>query len=148
MGIIDRAAGWLRNPHYAPAAITARGGVSCGTMIWGLVVLSREHALNGDRFVAYASMLKVLPEDAWACIALCLSILGAVRLFANAPPHWTDGIGYFVMMIGWNYFALSLLVDYAFPLPPATMAGIAVVAVMSLYAFLSNARPGTDDGVR
>lgn len=135
------AARWFRNPHFSPAAVIARVGVNAGTVIWGVIVLSREHALDGSRFGAYASMLRLMPEDAWAAIAVALGGTGAFRLLSKATPHWLSTIGYVAMMLFWNYFALSLLVDYAYPLPPASAAGIVVIAGLSCYAVASRPKP-------
>lgn len=143
---LDAVTKWFRSPHYAPAAIAARAAVNVATIIWSVIVLSREHALDSTRFVAYRSMLRIAPEDGWALLALLCSLSGMARLVAKSRPHWTSAIGYFLMMLFWNYLALSLLVYAAFPLPPATAAGITVVAGLSLYAFVSNPKsPGAPD---
>lgn len=129
---------WFRNPHFAPAAVLARVGVNAGTLIWGIVVLSREHALDGSRFIAYAFMLKVFHEDVWAYIAIFIAVTGLFRLLIKARPNWIFTTGYFGMMAFWNWFAWSLLVDYSYPLSPSTVAGIIVLAGFSIYAFASN----------
>ncbi len=148
-GLLDRRWGdcklcsWVRNPYYAPAGYLARLCVNIGTLIWALVVLSREGALDGRRWYVYRNMLRYMPEDFWAWGAVILVTVGLYRLLARVTPTWWGALGYGAMMLFWVYLAASLFTDEGrangAPSPAAT-GSILVMAFLSVIATASNAK--------
>ena len=117
-----------------------------GTLVWAMIVLVREKALDGRRWYIYEQMLFVMAEDYWAWLAIVLVVTGLYRLLIKATPHWYGAIGYVLMMMFWVYLAASLFTPAAQlnPSSPAATGAISVMAFLSVFAAASNARRRED----
>ena len=130
---------WNHPYHYA-ASIVAKLATNAATVIWAIHVLIDPTALSLGRFSYYGLMLEVAPARAWALAAILLSLFGIWRLWRKSPPIWLGAVGYAVLMLFWSYIALAINFLMERPVPPAGAACIAVVAILSVYAFVSNPR--------
>src|SRR5262245_36453767 len=128
LDLIDRRWGdcllckMLRNPYYAPAGYLARLSVNIGTLIWAIVVLLRDNALDGRRWYVYQNMLALMEEDYWGWLAIVLVTVGLYRLVIKAKPTWWGALGYGVLMVFWVYLASSIFTNpfaHAQPSSPA-----------------------------
>jgi hypothetical protein len=133
------------HPHHYAASIVSKLAVNSATVIWAVHVLLDPKAMSSGRFSYYTLMLEYLSPSAWACLATVLSFIGIYRLWAKSPPIWIGGIGYAVLMLFWSYIAIAVNFLTPRPVPPAGAAAIAIVAVLSVYAFVANPRTHNGD---
>lgn len=128
------------HPHHYAASIVAKLATCLATIIWAVVVLSRQNALEPDRFSFYAVMTNIMPEDNWALFSLFFAAGGVYTLIAKTKPRWWGGIGYALQTMFWSYLAGTYVFFSPLPLRPATAASIIVIAILSVYAFVANPR--------
>lgn len=127
----------LSNPYLFSATILARIVVLFATMMWSAIVLVHPNALDPSRYPMYAIMTEFASEDVWAGVGLIACAIGIYRIVFHRAPHWCGSLLYAGVMLFWTYVAGTLFI-LQIHIPPGGASCITAVAVLSVFAFVSN----------
>lgn len=130
----------FHRPHFSESSVLARVMINFATALWGIQVLWKPEALDAKRFPFYDTMLRIMNEDLWAVGALILVCVGFVRMILGSSLRWWGSVGYAAMSLFWVYMDLSYVLEYRGIVHPSSFASLTVLAVLSVYAFVSNPR--------
>lgn len=127
----------FRHPYLYSGSVLARICTLIGTIIWCVVVLSHPTALAYNP--NYQHMLHFVNyEDAWAWGLLLVAGSLAWRLLVCSRPRWLNFAGYAMLSLLWCYLWWGTVINGQ-PWPAGASAS-SVMALLSIYAFVSNPR--------
>jgi hypothetical protein len=130
----------FNHPYLYSSSVVAKACTIFATVIWALVVVSRDDALSTNKNYVY--LLDIIPnENVWGGIALAVSAPLLWRLLSCGRPRVLGVIGYAVLALLWTYLWWGIVINGK-PWPTGAAAS-SVVAALSLYAFISNPRDRT-----
>jgi hypothetical protein len=129
----------FKNPYQYSATILAKGCVNTATILWSVVVLLKRDALSP--FTSYRPMLSVMSEDYWALCLIVTSVIMLYRLVTCKPPRKIGVLAYMVLGIFWANIWWGIVIQPG-PFWPAAFGSVTVVLLLSLFAFISNPKPG------
>lgn len=137
--ICELLASVLNNPYQYSGQVIAKLGVNLGTMVWSLVVLWKDDAL--DKWPWPDSALLLLNEDLFALIMFVLASMASLRLIFKSAPIKLGACVYGVFLLLWLYTFTTLVIAIysgATALRPGQLAGVIVITSLAVYAFVSN----------
>jgi hypothetical protein len=119
----------------------AKWAVIAATLLWSLLVLTTDNALQVSAFVIYQNMLQLAHENVWGGVMFALSGWSMWRL-VRGRVNWIDALGYGGLALFWVYLAMSVIYYYKV-LPPTLTPCVLVIAAMAIFAFVSRGPRGT-----
>lgn len=131
------AARILANPYLYSATILARIAVLFATIVWSVLVMVDPVKIDPSRYPVYSDMVAVMPPRAWAGGGIFICAVAFARIWMHCRPHWSGPILYAAIMGFWSYLSASVFFSGT-PIPPAAAACILTVALLSVFAFVSN----------
>lgn len=127
----------LHNPYHFAGALVARIATCSATIIWSLIVLSRENALNSPNYQRLNST--GVPEDLWAVGVALIALAMLMRIVRQSRPSWIGVIGHGLLCFFWAYLLFNHLLEPARAYPAVTALEFTIVG-LSIYGFVSNAK--------
>lgn len=135
----------LDNPYQYSGQVVAKLSVNLATMIWALVVLLKPDALA--RWPAPLFVDNPICENILAGALLLLTVIATIRLVYKASPRKLGACVYGIFLLLWLYTLATLLIAVQTGITaarPGQLAGVAVVTILAVFAFVSNPKRHRD----
>lgn len=131
----------LATPYYRATVVLARLCVSLATLIWSAIIIVNPGALAASRANYVWITHYVAPQWlGWSLGTIAAGQLAWILL--TLPPVRLGALGYALLTFWWGLVFYS--VSFGTPLLPTATACVAVILLLSIYAFISNPRTGSD----
>lgn len=125
----------INNPFHYAGAVVARISVNSATILWAVVVLFFDEALEVTPYYRY--MPPYVHEDVWAWFFLTLSSFMLWRILRQHKPHPVGIIGYGILGAAW-LFVDVILIFFQRPIYPTSLSWVTVGAALAIYGFVAN----------
>lgn len=133
--ILRHFATLLDNPWYRRDVIFARLIGIAASMLWGLIVVTHENALE---IVPYSKPITVyVNENIIGGFYVCNGAILLWRIIFKLPPRSIGALGYGAIVLGLGSVATYLWFVQT-PILPAATAMITPVLFAAIYGFVSN----------
>lgn len=135
----------LDNPYQYSGQVVAKLCVNLATVVWALVVLIKPDAIAN--WPATFAPPGSINEDVLALVLLTLSAFATWRLVKKSRPVGMGVCVYPIFLILWLYTLTTLLIAVVNGVTsprPGQLAGVLVVTLLAIFAFVSN--PKRRDG--